>query len=196
MDGISEVWRPVLGWEGLYEVSDLGRVRSLPRVRCTGKVLKAVLSPSKPDYRVVNLCHDGRKKMRPVHQLVCEAFHGQRPAGAHARHLDGDSLNNLASNLAWGSPRDNVEDSIRHGTFRTPIGRGFDDPNHPVIRAAREQESCKSGHLLTEENIYRPPASPNRRVCRTCQREANERRYSPEAYQRRYDKRRAKLPEA
>lgn len=58
----------------------------------------------------------GRKATRFVHRLVLEAFVGPCPEGQQCRHLDGNPLNNQLSNLAWGTPRENHADSVRHGT--------------------------------------------------------------------------------
>lgn len=52
---------------------------------------------------------------RYVHHLVCEIAHGARPAGAEVRHLDGDRWNNAATNLAWGSRKQNAQDMVAHG---------------------------------------------------------------------------------
>lgn len=65
---------------------------------------------------------DGKWVTRYVHQLVCEAFHGPRPPGLMTRHLDGDPLNNHASNLKWGTQIENEADKDRHG--RRPINEG------------------------------------------------------------------------
>lgn len=55
--------------------------------------------------------------MRTIHQLVTEAFVGPRPTGSEVRHLDGNPANNRASNLAWGTRRENMADARRHGTL-------------------------------------------------------------------------------
>jgi NUMOD4 motif len=86
-----ERWLPVPGWERLYEVSDLGRVRSLPRKGGNnrwygGKVL--VPYPHK-GYPVVPLCRGGQRTMRAIHQLVLEAFAGPCPPGMQACHNNG-----------------------------------------------------------------------------------------------------------
>jgi hypothetical protein len=71
-------------------------------------------------YRVVSFFPTGSKpKAVYVHRLVCEAFNGPPPfEGALVRHLDGDRLNNLAENLAWGTHADNTADAKRHGTLK------------------------------------------------------------------------------
>src|SRR3546814_7457395 len=106
----SEEWRPVLGYEGYYEVSSLGRVRSLPRIRSAkrrkgtqftmrmaGRVL--VLCLNKSGYLAGNMCIEGQRKNFAVHRLVCEAFHGPAPDGQQAAHKDGVRKNCYASNL-------------------------------------------------------------------------------------------------
>lgn len=116
-----EVWRPAPRLEGRYDVSSLGRVRSWIK---TGPSSGVALAP-----RIVNgsIFSTGYRQLwtreghRSVHRLVCEAFHGTPPSGLHvARHLDGDKLNNSASNLAWGTGSENMADSRRHGT--DPLG--------------------------------------------------------------------------
>ena len=122
-----EQWRPVVGYEGLYEVSDHGRVRSLDRlvVCVTGvqRVIPGRLMRFKPPikkynpYYQVGLTRDGKQKYYAIHVLVLSAFVGPRPSNLMwGRHLDGSPLNNHASNLAWGTAKENSADSIRHGT--------------------------------------------------------------------------------
>lgn len=119
-------WKPLPGWESLYEISSDGVVRSLPRQvqHYTGKLLaragrELCGCTTARGYVKVTLCRGGRAKGVHVHSLVAEAFHGPRPRGAVVRHLNGDRTDNRAGNLAYGSPAENVEDMRRHGTLRT-----------------------------------------------------------------------------
>ena len=111
----AETWRAVEGWP--YEVSSEGRVRRTgPATGATvGKTLTPVMSPN--GYLGVTLSSGGRQRQVSIHTLVCAAFHGPRPAGHHARHLDGDQVNNRESNLRWGTPRENANDKREHGTL-------------------------------------------------------------------------------
>lgn len=112
-----ERWLPVVGWEGYYEVSDLGRVRSLPRRNAPG----GIMSPSRTRngrYLVVKLARDGGYVTRRVHRLVGEAFLGPLPPGQHTRHGPGGSLDNRLVNLSYGTPLQNTHDQIRDGTMR------------------------------------------------------------------------------
>jgi hypothetical protein len=84
-------------------------------------------------YHVVNI---GHVKIRR-HTLVCEAFHGERPApGFHVRHLDGYPANNHPDNLAWGTPTQNGADTIAHG--RTTRG---EKNHHAILTHDQAQEA-------------------------------------------------------
>lgn len=64
---------------------------------------------------------DGKRKKLKVHKLVCRAFHGEKPSIEHeVRHLDGDTMNNHADNLAWGTRSENAKDRVRHGRQHYP----------------------------------------------------------------------------
>ena len=114
----NEEWRPVVGWEGLYEVSDLGRVRSLDRAVKRGRYKGELLRPwtNKGGYSCVFLSGVGRKRRnRQVHSLVAEAFIGPRPKGQVVRHGPLGVVNAI-SNLTYGTPADNSADRLRDGT--------------------------------------------------------------------------------
>lgn len=117
-----EEWRPVVGYEGIYEVSTLGRVRSLARfVRRSDGVLCPVKERiRKPvlhhrGYLIVLLRKEGSAATKQIHQLVLEAFVGPSN-GLQTRHLDGNRTNNKLENLCYGTSRENTDDRIRHGT--------------------------------------------------------------------------------
>lgn len=118
-----ERWRPVMEWEGLYEVSNRGAVRSVARwVLCRdgrrlaeGKVLRPAMTSG---YWRVALSDGERRELQLVHRLVATAF--IPGCGDVVRHLDGNGMNNDEANLAWGSYADNETDKLRHG--RRPMG--------------------------------------------------------------------------
>jgi hypothetical protein len=119
-----ERWLPVVGFEGLYEVSSLGLVRSLPRVvphrtggrlALPGRILTGSRRATRM-YPMVNLWRDNRQHARYVHALVLEAFVGPRPHGCDACHFDGCVTNNRADNLRWDTRKANMADAMRHGT--------------------------------------------------------------------------------
>lgn len=148
-------WRPVPGFEGRYEVSDDGRVASLPtRTWPTRRILAVVLA-KRGGYPSVVLRANGKQYARKVHRLVCEAFNGAPPPNrVVVRHLDGDKTNNTPGNLAWGTHSENSADTVAHG-------------NHP----GANKDFCKFGHALSGENLYVNKSS-GARQCRTCQSDA------------------------
>lgn len=82
----------------------------------SGKRLRTFV-PKRGPYPRFNLYQGGGKwKQYGVHTVVCIAFHGPRPEGMMVRHLDGNPLNNKASNLCWGTQQENEADKKRHGT--------------------------------------------------------------------------------
>jgi len=154
MDSTSETWKPVVGYEGSYEVSDQGRVRSLDRFvitrggvrkRTKGKILRT--SVMNMGYLQVSL---GRAKKVTVHRLVLEAFVGPAPEGSEACHYpDPDRSNSALSNLRWRTRSDNIRDCIGHG--------------HHVMT---NRLHCPRGHEYTESNTYIGPSGS--RFCREC----------------------------
>lgn len=162
---MNEQWRPVVGYEGYYEVSDQGRVRSVDRVvgrngglasgrpvHIRGRMRKLhrnVVS----GYLCVGLTKDGVGSTRTVHGLVMEAFVGPCPDGMEIRHLDGDPENSFRSNLSYSTHSDNVMDKRAHGT------------DHNLVKT-----HCPSGHPYDDENTYVLPSRPNARYCKACHR--------------------------
>lgn len=119
---MSEVWKPVTGYEGLYEVSDLGRVRSLDRVvtgkdgrdeRHNGKILRSQKLYN--GYLEVHVSKNGKRKHRTIHSLVAEAFLGPRPRGRDVMHVDGDRANNALENLRYGTRSENLRSTYAYG---------------------------------------------------------------------------------
>lgn len=94
----------------LYEVSTYGRVRSWH------KRLPHILKPAPGPYFQVVLIRDHLRYDRSVHRLVLETFVGYRPEGMVCRHLNGNSKDNRLTNLKWGTPKENSQDMVSHGT--------------------------------------------------------------------------------
>ena len=108
-----EEWRPVVGFEGLYEVSDAGQVRSIRGPYC-GRVLSP--GPHNGGYPLIHLYRSGRRTARTLHSIVAAAFIGPRPDGQVVRHVDGVRTNCRAGNLLYGTPQQNEADKQVHGT--------------------------------------------------------------------------------
>jgi hypothetical protein len=110
-----EEWRQVVGFED-YEVSSFGRVRRVTggQGAKVGRVLTWHVCVSTA-YPTIRFFRDGKRTARCVHQVVARAFHGPRPEGMHIRHLDGNTMNCAAINLAYGTASENGQDKVRHG---------------------------------------------------------------------------------
>lgn len=113
-----EQWRAIQGYEGLYEVSNTGRVRSLPRQDAAGskrkmRYLRCPINNS--GYPSSTLTRPGFTKRYMVHTLVAEAFIGPRPEGLEVNHIDGCKINNQAANLEYVSHKENVRHAWRIG---------------------------------------------------------------------------------
>lgn len=124
----SEEWRPVVGFEGSYEVSNMGWVRSVDRYvdvigrwgperrRYAGRVMKPQIDSDSPYPRIV-LSKKGKLKCFTLHSLVMSAFVGPCPDGLEICHRDNDSTNPRLDNLRYGTRLSNREDSRRFGTL-------------------------------------------------------------------------------
>lgn len=119
-----ELWKPIVGYEGLYEVSNKGRVKSLGRP-APSKMTSAlyqyqprVMRPTLDEQgrpRVQLSAGDHQRRMVFVHKLVLTAFVGPRPAGLMCCHYNDDSTDNRLANLRWDTPEANYRDAVRNG---------------------------------------------------------------------------------
>ena len=168
---MSELWRPIDGYDGLYEVSDLGRVRSLDRIIETSKGLRKyrgrVLRQSQSaKYLTVTINYLGRATTHYVHKLVADAFLPPSSSSSSSSSSDGvwvlhgpnGALDCSVSNLYYGTPTQNMLDKRRDGT----------DHN------ARKTH-CPRRHPLCGRNLVRA-LLPNR-ACLSCQRAKSKARY-------------------
>jgi hypothetical protein len=117
----NEIWMPIPGYEGLYEASNQGQIRSLDRHGVLGKGMgtrkgRILRQCNRQDYQVVGLCKNGILKQFTVHRLVMLAFEGERPIGLEICHGDGDPRNNAKSNLRYDTKFANAADKVKHGT--------------------------------------------------------------------------------
>ncbi len=119
----NEEWRDVVGYEGIYKVSNMGRVKSLERAVKTKhngiriqkeNILDGSLRRGRPS---IMLCNDKKERVFFISNLVLFAFVGPRPVGYECCHFpDRDVKNNKLSNLFWGSRKENQSHRLIHGT--------------------------------------------------------------------------------
>lgn len=166
---MSENWKPVVGYETRYEVSDNGRVKSLAREivhsNRKSKTKEKILNQAqlKNGYKTVTLHrNDGGRKVY-VHRLVLESFAGACPQGMETRHIDGNKENNALPNLTWGTSSENNLDIVRHGRH-----------NHGSKR------TCKYGHDKNPNNSAKYGKKNGYRVCLACTRARTYYRNHPE----------------
>lgn len=154
-------WRPVAGFEGFYEVSNHGGVRSVDRTiwvngRNLHRKLKGKLLTQKSrdgEHFYVDLSRGNEVERKWVHRLVLEAFVSPMGEAELARHRDGNARNNHVENLAWGSFAENNLDTVAHG-------------NH--YQATKTE--CKRGHPLEAPNLVEGILKHGRRSCKACNR--------------------------
>jgi len=150
-----ERWKWVIGYEGFYQVSDLGRVRSVDRVVVhprsgPTKLVGRVLRPAPRDqvgHLTVNLCKEGAGTSVYVHRLVMAAWVGPCPEGLEVCHGPNGVADNSISNLSYGTHSENELDKRREGT----------DGGRKVVRSdgvefvnmceAAEESDCYAGNI-------------------------------------------------
>lgn len=132
---MEEVWKPIEYFEGSYEISNLGRVKSLPKWMGKYYSQQKILKPKldKYGYERVNLCvpiEKGKRKTSLIHRLVAEAFIPNPDNKPQVNHVDGNKLNNKDFNLEWVTEKENTIHAWENG----------------LKEIAREKASSTHGH--------------------------------------------------
>lgn len=144
-----EIWKPVVGYEGRYEVSSEGRIASL-RFRGNGSRELMKPTPNLACYMVIMLC---RKQYR-LHCLVLEAFVGPRPEGMQGCHNDNDKTNNRLENLRWDTPKGNIGDRRSYEADANPNAKlSLEEMRAVAMRRLRGERSID----LAKEFGIAPP---------------------------------------
>lgn len=100
---MKEVWRDIPGYEGYYQASNLGNIKSLPKkYKPLGRILKP---QQRNNYLIVSLSRDGKSKSQSVHRIIMKTFKGE--SNLTVNHIDGNKHNNKLENLEYCTPRDN-----------------------------------------------------------------------------------------
>jgi len=137
-NNINEQWRPLIGYESIYDISSFGKIRNHKKILSLKKC-------GKYGHLLVNLTKDSKPKLYLIHRLVAENFISHQPANKpYVLHSDGNPANNKVSNLRWGTLKENGEDSVRHG--RTL--RGTKHPNSKLddCKILEIREMIREGH--------------------------------------------------
>lgn len=138
----SEVWKDIKGYEGLYQVSNLGNVRSL-NFNHIGeiRVLKPILN--RYGYLFVNLCHEGKVKTLKIHRIVASAFLENPGNLPQVNHKDEDKKNNRVENLEWCDARYNSN----YGTRNERVAKSL---SKRVLQFTKEGEFVKEWPSIHE----------------------------------------------
>ena len=154
-----EQWKAVVGYEGLYEVSNMGRVMSFARSGTRGGILKQNLQGR--GYPTVSLNRDDVAHTYNVHSLVLNAFVGPRPPDMEARHYPNqDRTDNRLCNLSWATKSINMHDKHEHGTWaggarnpRTKLSETDIKDIFDLRRQGRTQQQIADQKRLTQVHV-------------------------------------------
>lgn len=168
-----EVWKPIKNYEGYYEVSNLGNVRSVERIvilkdkcgndrPCTFKskeLRQSVESKERHNWKprkYVRLSKEGKVKRFYVHRLVAETFIPNEEGKEDVNHKDGDPFNNNSDNLEWNTKKENINHAFKNNLIKTQkkVAK-IDKYSNEIIEVyASESEACRQ-HGVTQGKILR-----------------------------------------
>lgn len=169
MDNIIEIWKPILNYEGMYQISNKGRVRSCDRYVKggkfrIGKIRKQSTTPK--GYKRVTISKDGESKNFMVHRLVAEAFIQNPDNKPQVNHIDGDKANNKANNLEWCTNGENQIHAWKCGLNKGAKGllKGGNHPGAKTIRCLTTDEIFEC--IRSASKIYGIDRSDISRCCK------------------------------
>jgi hypothetical protein len=133
---MTEEWLPIFGYEGLYEISNLGRLRGFPRKGTCGGPIK-VPTCKATGYKKIRLYKNGIGKALAIHRIVLQAFVGPCPPGMEGCHNNGNKLDNRSLNLRWDTRVNNYADARAHGTAAKGNRNGHAKLTYDIVAQAR-----------------------------------------------------------
>lgn len=150
---MKEAWKPVVDYEGYYEVSNLGRVRSVDRV-VRGRLYKSRIlkpnwtgNPIGTRYLCVGISKNGVARTTTVHRLVLEAWVGPCPDGCEACHGSGGNTDNSLDNLRWDTHESNCCDRFNDGFDPRLRVKRSDGEEFDSIKEAAKFTGCNNGSI-------------------------------------------------
>lgn len=148
---LSEIWRPIKGYDDLYEISNFGRVKSLPKIRGRGVSQERILKPHIVNgYVMVTLCKNNKTFNASVHRLIAEAFIPNPDNKPQINHIDGNKSNNNIDNLEWCTPSENMIHAYKMG-LKTPESCARFGKRRPRTESEKKLISER-----TRDAMYRP----------------------------------------
>ncbi|MGN1269386.1 MAG: NUMOD4 domain-containing protein [Clostridia bacterium] len=115
---MEEVWKDIKGYEGLYQVSNLGRIKSIPRHGTRKNIHIISQRHNKCGYKIVNLYKNAKGKAKTVHRIVAETFIENPLSKEDINHIDGNKENNNVTNLEWTSHKENMRHARKNNLIK------------------------------------------------------------------------------
>lgn len=148
---VEEQWKDVIRYEGLYQVSDMGRIKRVApgKGAIANKILRT--TPDNFGYLRVTLYNNIKKKNLRIHRLVLEAFVGPCPDGMESCHNDGNTSNAVITNLRWATHASNLDDKKQHGTQTDQSGSYNNNAKMNESQVLEVKRMLKFGKYLQKE---------------------------------------------
>jgi len=142
---MQEIWKDISGYEGIYQISNLGNVKS---ISYQGFIREHLMKPKShhTGYKTVMLCKEGVQKNKSVHTLVAYAFIPNPQNKPYVNHIDGDKANNCVSNLEWVTAKENTGHAIKNNLRLDSNMRGRKGNNSPLKKSVLQCDS--SGNII------------------------------------------------
>ena len=161
MENRIEIWKPVVGYKGLYEVSSFGRVRSLDRYDGRAYRRGCILKPKiQSNYLRVSLCNGGKCKQQSIHRLVAQAFIPNPNNLPMVNHKDENTKNNCVENLEWCDAKYNRN----YGSMNEKLAKHF---SKPILQFSKNNKLIKKWGSIREAE--RHTGIYNTHICACCQ---------------------------
>lgn len=137
---MKEVWKDVKGYEGLYQVSNFGRIKSMPK---SNRLRTIIMKPKnrKDGYLTVALFSGNKYNHLYVHRIVAEAFILNECGGKEINHIDGNKKNNNVCNLEWVTRKQNLEHAVKNGL------------RDPAPMKGKTGEKCKTSKYISQYDL-------------------------------------------
>lgn len=187
---MNEIWKPIKGYEGYYEISNFGKVRSLDRIVKQGTSLRKVkaktinLHIGAYGYPCVSLCKDGKTKCFPIHRLLARAFIPNPENKPHIDHIDTDKTNYRLDNLRWCTQKENMNNPLTLAFCKERVYTKERTEKINKTKIERKRKTApkkiyqfdKNGYLIKEYNSIREASIENNisreTISRCCHKEA------------------------
>ena len=151
---MEEIWKDVKGYEGIYRISNLGRIKSLKRFNVPQDRLLNQVSLNNKGYHTVMLSANGSPKRFLIHRLIAISFIPNPNNKPYINHIDGNPLNNSISNLEWCTQKENMVHASLTGLLNNVRPKGKDNKNYKHGRKVRISENricagCNNNYIAT-----------------------------------------------